>query len=152
MALINNPYNYLLHYALICAAIPWLYSYFNDQHRLANMGVEKAITKAWDRIISLPTINFQKVVVGINCNVDVIMSGVTIMNKLNESIPERIEDHEELHSVDELYSTFLHFFSKGAPAERFMANEEVFDMLAKMADNKEIKVHVSIEFFKNGIH
>jgi hypothetical protein len=64
MALLTNPYNYLLHYAIVCAAIPWLYSYFNDQHRLATMGVEQAITKSWDRVISLPTINFQKIVVG----------------------------------------------------------------------------------------
>uniref|UniRef100_A0AC34QQ58 ADP-dependent glucokinase n=1 Tax=Panagrolaimus sp. JU765 TaxID=591449 RepID=A0AC34QQ58_9BILA len=141
MALLDSPYNYLLHYALLFAAIPWFYSYYNDQHRLATMGVEKAITKAWDRVISFPTINFQKIVVGINCNVDLIMSGVNIMNKINASVPERIEDHEQLNSLDDLYSTFLHFFSKGAPVERFMANEEVFEILTKLAESKDEKVH-----------
>jgi len=144
MALLNSPYNYLLHYAFICAAIPWLYSYYNDHHRLATMGVETSITKAWDRVISIPTINFQKIVVGINCNVDVIMQGVSMMNKINVTTIEKIEDHEELNSLADLYSTFVHFFSKGAPAERFMANEDAFAVLTKLAESKDEKVHHSI--------
>ena len=147
MALLNSPYNYLLHYALICAAIPWFYSYYNDQHRLATMGVETAITKAWDRVISIPTINFQKIVVGINCNVDVIMQGVNVMNKVNVTTIEKIEDHEELNSLADLYSTFVHFFSKGAPAERFMANEDAFEVLTKLAESKDEKVHVGFHAY-----
>jgi hypothetical protein len=142
MSILTNPYNYLLHYAIVLAAIPWLYSYFNDQHRLATMGIEQAITKSWDRVISLPTINFQKIVVGINCNVDVIVSGVNMMNKINASIGETVGDHESLENLDQLSETFLHFFSKGAPAERFVADEDTFDKLVGMTESKDIKAHV----------
>ena len=141
MSILTNPYNYLLHYAIVLAAIPWLYSYFNDQHRLATMGIEQAITKSWDRVISLPTINFQKIVVGINCNVDVIVSGVNMMNKINASIGETVGDHESLENLDQLSETFLHFFSKGAPAERFVADEDTFDKLVGMTESKDIKAH-----------
>jgi len=59
----------------------------------------------------------------INCNVDVIVSGVNIINKLNISSPNPIGDKEMLNGFEDLYEAFVHFFSRGAPAERFMANE-----------------------------
>jgi len=75
----NTPYNYLLNWAFVCFAIPWLYSYFNEQHRLSSMPVEQgllsfinvkcriqiiAMLKAWETVIAQPSIRFRKVMVG----------------------------------------------------------------------------------------
>ncbi|KAI1706031.1 ADP-specific phosphofructokinase/Glucokinase conserved region domain-containing protein [Ditylenchus destructor] len=139
----NTPYNYLLHWALICAAAPWLYSYFNEQRRQDSMTVEQAMVKAWERVIAQPTIRFRKIMVGINCNVDVIVTGVDLANKLNVST-ESIGDKEVLTSLEDLYETFLHFFSKGAPAERYMADENSFDKIISMAEQRVLKAQYSI--------
>lgn len=44
MILFNSPYNYLLNWSFICALIPWLYSYFNEQRRERSMTVEEVFT------------------------------------------------------------------------------------------------------------
>uniref|UniRef100_A0A914DQ06 ADP-dependent glucokinase n=1 Tax=Acrobeloides nanus TaxID=290746 RepID=A0A914DQ06_9BILA len=135
----NSPYNYLLYWSIVFAAVPWLYSYFNDHHRLATMTIEKAITKSWDRVMTQPSIKFRRLMIGINCNVDVVVSGVSLMNKLNASGVDA-GDKSQLNSVNDLYGTFIHFFSKGAPAERYMADEDTFQLLVKIAtEHREIK-------------
>ncbi|CAK5029842.1 unnamed protein product [Meloidogyne enterolobii] len=111
----NTPYNYLLNWAFVCFAIPWLYSYFNEQHRLTTMPVEQAMLKAWENFIAQPSIKFRKVIVGINCNVDVIVSGVS-----------------------DLYEVFVHFFTRGAPAERFMANDLTFDKIVSAIEDNQL--------------
>ena len=66
-----------------------------------------------------------------------------MMNQLNISVGENIGDHETMDSLEELYETFIHFFSKGAPAERFMADDASFEKLVRLTENKDQKVHVS---------
>ena len=80
----------------------------------------------------------------INCNVDVIVSGVSMMNKINTTVGESVGDHESLENFDQLSETFLHFFSKGAPAERFVSDEDTFDKLISLTESKDIKAHVSL--------
>uniref|UniRef100_A0A914PNG0 Uncharacterized protein n=1 Tax=Panagrolaimus davidi TaxID=227884 RepID=A0A914PNG0_9BILA len=63
------------------------------------------------------------------------------MNQLNVTVAENHADHQTMDSMEELYETFIHFFSKGAPAERFMANEEAFEKLVRLTENKDQKVH-----------
>lgn len=60
----NTPYNHLLQWALVFAAAPWLYSYFNEQKRLDSMTVEQAIVKSWEQVIVMPAMRFRKAVVG----------------------------------------------------------------------------------------
>ncbi|KAI6216455.1 hypothetical protein M3Y99_01820700 [Aphelenchoides fujianensis] len=139
----NTPYNHLLYWALLFAVVPWLYSYFNEQHRLASMTVDQAIVKSWDRVITQPSIKFRKVVVGINCNVDVILSGVNLVNKLNLSSPE-VTDHEVIGNLKELYEAFIYFFSRGAPAERYLGDEDAFQRLVSAAEDKNLRAHYSI--------
>ncbi|CAK5084040.1 unnamed protein product [Meloidogyne enterolobii] len=134
----NTPYNYLLNWAFVCFAIPWLYSYFNEQHRLTTMPVEQAMLKAWENFISQPSIKFRKVIVGINCNVDVIVSGVSVINNLNISSPNPIGDKEMLGGFEDLYEVFVHFFTRGAPAERFMANDLTFDKIVSAIEDNQL--------------
>jgi hypothetical protein len=79
----------------------------------------------------------------INCNVDVIVSGVNVINRLNISSPNPIGDKEVMNGFEDLYETFVHFFSSGAPAERFMANEDAFDKIVAAIEDKQLRAQVS---------
>lgn len=73
---------------------------------------------------------------------DVILSGVGLVNKLNLSSPE-VCDHEILGNLKELYETFIYFFSQGAPAERYLGAEDAFQRLVTAAEEKSMRAHVS---------
>lgn len=78
----------------------------------------------------------------INCNVDVVVSAVGLVNKLNASGLD-VGDKPMLNNSNDLYSAFLHFFSKGAPAERYMADEKTFELMLKIvSEHPETKPQV----------
>ena len=41
-------------------------------------------------------------------------------SRMNISLDRIISDNAIINSPEELYETFVHFFSRGAPAERYM--------------------------------
>jgi hypothetical protein len=78
--------------------------------------------------------------------VDVILSGVNLVNKLNLTSAE-VRDHEILGSLKELYETFIYFFSQGAPAERYLGDEEAFQRLVTATEDKNMRAHVILRWF-----
>jgi hypothetical protein len=74
--------------------------------------------------------------------VDVIVSGVNVINKMNITSPNQIGDKEVLNGFEDLYEAFVHFFSRGAPAERFMANENAFDRIVAAIEDKDLRAQV----------
>ncbi|KAK6054690.1 hypothetical protein COOONC_07806, partial [Cooperia oncophora] len=89
---------------------------------------------AWDRAIAKPGIPFRRAVVGFNCNVDVIVSGTQIIENLNTTC-EKGKDHENLESLSDLHETFIHFFQRGAPAERYMSSEGTFETVVRQVES-----------------
>jgi len=77
----------------------------------------------------------------------VIVSGVSVINKLNISSPHPIGDKEVLGSFEDLYEAFVHFFSRGAPAERFMANEDAVDRIVTTIEDKHLRAQVKYFIF-----
>ncbi|TKR72249.1 hypothetical protein L596_019725 [Steinernema carpocapsae] len=130
----GNPRNRLLVWAAIFAAVPYLYSVFNEDNRLASMTVEQAMQESWDKMITLPSMVFRKAVVGINCNVDVIVSGTSLYNHINPSLSKCI-DHEVLKSTEEMREAFMEWFSRGTVTERHMDKEETFASIIKAIEN-----------------
>ncbi|PAV82763.1 hypothetical protein WR25_24717 [Diploscapter pachys] len=94
-------------------------NYYNDQHRLNSYSVEQAMSLAWERAIVRPSTMFKKVVVGFNCNVDLIVPGVHLVDLLNTTVAKD-QDHENIQSLEDLHETFAHFFKRGAAAERHL--------------------------------
>lgn len=72
-----------------------------------------------------------------------IVSGVGVVNQLNLS-SDAVCDHELLGGLKDLYETFIYFFSRGAPAERHMGDEEAFDKLSSVVEDKKQRAHYSI--------
>ncbi|KAJ0069412.1 hypothetical protein NL108_006006, partial [Boleophthalmus pectinirostris] len=74
----------------------------------------------------------------VNSCVDVVVSGVALLEALGlnpESSPGPVSglDHEVLGSLEDLRDTFLFFMSRGAAAERFFSNPELFQTIALTA-------------------
>lgn len=94
--------------------------------------LEETIARAWDVLITAPTRQWGRVAVGVNACIDVVVSGVGLLQALAVD-PGSGRDHDVLHSKEDLKETFIHFMEKGAAAERFFANSEVFQSIARAA-------------------
>ncbi|XP_007573554.1 ADP-dependent glucokinase isoform X1 [Poecilia formosa] len=98
----------------------------------SNQDLERAISAAWEALIALPSRQWTKVAVGVNACVDVVVSGVGLLQALAVD-PGAGRDHEVLHSKDDLRETFIHYMERGAAAERFFSDKEVFQRIARAA-------------------
>ncbi|VDM97791.1 unnamed protein product [Thelazia callipaeda] len=139
----NAPYNRLLHLSLIFGVVPWLYSFFNEKHRIQSYSVEQTVMLAWDKVIAQPSILFRRAVIGINCNVDMVVTGTSLLESLNAT-PTLRKDHEVISNVNDLYEAFAYFFSRGAAAERYMSDSKLFDALVQFASEPRQRPHYYI--------
>ncbi|XP_008289830.1 ADP-dependent glucokinase isoform X1 [Stegastes partitus] len=94
--------------------------------------LEQVISAAWEALISLPTRQWSKVAVGVNACVDVVVSGVGLLQALAVD-PGTGLDHEVLHSKEDLKEAFIHYMGRGAAAERFFSDKEAFQRIARAA-------------------
>ncbi|XP_072242407.1 ADP-dependent glucokinase isoform X1 [Leuresthes tenuis] len=94
--------------------------------------LEQAISSAWEALITLPTRQWSKVAVGVNACVDVVVSGVGLL-QAQAVDPGTGRDHEVLHSKEDLKEAFIHYMERGAAAERFFSDKEVFQRIARAA-------------------
>ncbi|XP_055048698.2 ADP-dependent glucokinase isoform X1 [Misgurnus anguillicaudatus] len=94
--------------------------------------LEEAISRAWQILITAPARRWGKVAVGVNACVDVVVSGVGLLQALALE-PGSGNDHEVLHGKEDLKEAFIHYMEKGAAAERFFSDKEVFQRIARAA-------------------
>ncbi|XP_039712535.1 ADP-dependent glucokinase isoform X6 [Pteropus medius] len=93
---------------------------------------EGRLAAAWDALIVRPARRWRRVAVGVNACVDVVLSGVKLLQALGLN-PGNGEDHSILHSRNDLKEAFIHFMGKGAAAERFFSDEDTFHDIAQIA-------------------
>ncbi|XP_066448440.1 ADP-dependent glucokinase isoform X2 [Eleutherodactylus coqui] len=94
--------------------------------------LEEALSAAWDQLITAPSRHWGKVAVGVNACVDVVVSGVGLLQALGLH-PESGGDHLVLTSQEELATTFLHYMQRGAAAERFYSDADSFQHISHTA-------------------
>ncbi|XP_001365190.2 ADP-dependent glucokinase isoform X2 [Monodelphis domestica] len=93
---------------------------------------EGRLAAAWEALIVRPERSWNRVAVGVNACVDVVLSGVKLLQALGLS-PGDGEDHSVLHSRKDLEEAFIHFMGKGAAAERFFSDGESFHNISQIA-------------------
>ncbi|KAM9183354.1 ADP-dependent glucokinase isoform 3-T3 [Dugong dugon] len=93
---------------------------------------EGRLAAAWDALIVRPARRWRRVAVGVNTCVDVVLSGVKLLQALGLS-PGNGKDHAILHSRNDLEEAFVHFMEKGAAAERFFSDKAAFQDIAQIA-------------------
>ncbi|XP_069078348.1 ADP-dependent glucokinase isoform X1 [Pleurodeles waltl] len=109
-------------------------SYLSDslRHLRGAASVESSLASAWEAVIVAPTKQWSKVAVGVNACVDVVLSGVKLLQALGLD-PGDGRDHEVLSSRQDLKEAFIHFMSQGVAAERFFSDKEAFQAIARAA-------------------
>lgn len=103
-----------------------------DQEQDKGRSLEQRVSEAWDRIIRPPQTPWKRVAVGVNSCVDVVVSGVALLEALGLE-PGPGLDHEVLDSLQDLKETFQFFMMRGAAAERFFSDSDLFQTIAKTA-------------------
>ncbi|KAF6350722.1 ADP dependent glucokinase [Rhinolophus ferrumequinum] len=93
---------------------------------------ERRLAAAWDALIVRPARGWRRVAVGVNACVDVVLSGVKLLQALGLN-PGNGKDHSILHSKNDLEEAFGHFLGKGAAAERFFSDKDAFSDIAQIA-------------------
>ncbi|XP_053346760.1 ADP-dependent glucokinase isoform X1 [Clarias gariepinus] len=102
----------------------------HHEHGTANL--EETISRAWDALITAPARQWGRIAVGVNACIDVVVSGVNLLQALALD-PGSGRDHDVLHSKEDLKEAFIHYMQKGAAAERFFSDKEVFQRIARAA-------------------
>ncbi|KAJ4938432.1 hypothetical protein JOQ06_003052 [Pogonophryne albipinna] len=99
---------------------------------VSQKSLEQVVSSAWETLITLPTRQWSRVAVGVNACVDVVVSGVGLLQALAVD-PGSGLNHEVLHSKEDLKEAFIHYMERGAAAERFFSDSEVFQRIARAA-------------------
>ncbi|XP_053128197.1 ADP-dependent glucokinase isoform X2 [Hemicordylus capensis] len=93
---------------------------------------ESSMAAAWDALITQPAKQWNRVAVGVNACVDVVLSGVKLLQALGLDAGDG-QDHSVLRTKTDLKEAFIHFMGKGAAAERFFSDAESFHQIAQTA-------------------
>ncbi|KAF4804571.1 ADP-dependent glucokinase [Turdus rufiventris] len=94
--------------------------------------LEARTVAAWQAAIVRPARGWARVAVGVNACVDVVLSGVKLLEALGLE-PSDGKNHAVLNSRQDLREAFAHFMERGAAAERFFSDAEAFQAIARTA-------------------
>ncbi|XP_069138122.1 ADP-dependent glucokinase-like [Argopecten irradians] len=122
----------------ICAVgIIFVYDAWKTALEVRKEQMEEDIINAWETRVVSPPVKFQRLHVGINSNIDLIVPGVMLLKAL--AIPSgRRENKDVLNTVDDLENTFAHFFAKGSAAERAFLDKKIFQRIVSTSKMLEI--------------
>ncbi|XP_062998313.1 ADP-dependent glucokinase isoform X2 [Elgaria multicarinata webbii] len=125
-------YIFLLDSDLPDSVLEYISGSFHYQLQGDLASPESSMSAAWDALITRPAKQWNRVAVGVNACVDVVLSGVNLLQALGLDAGAG-QDHSVLHSTTDLKEAFIHFMGKGAAAERFFSDEESFHHIAQTA-------------------
>ncbi|CAL1535328.1 unnamed protein product [Lymnaea stagnalis] len=94
---------------------------------------ERGIIDSWTNFIKPPEKQFQKLAVGINSNVDIIVSGVALLNAL-KILPGKRENKNVLSNFNDLQETFAFYFARGSAAERPFTDQPIYQKIIETAE------------------
>ncbi|XP_053573292.1 ADP-dependent glucokinase isoform X2 [Bombina bombina] len=94
--------------------------------------LEESLSDSWNRLIVAPGKSWGRVAVGVNACVDIVLSGVSLLQALGLS-PKSAGDHSVLNTQEELSETFQHYMRLGAAAERFYSDGDSFQRISATA-------------------
>ncbi|XP_043933587.1 ADP-dependent glucokinase [Protopterus annectens] len=94
--------------------------------------VEQTLASAWDTLITVPVRQWRRVAVGVNACVDIVLSGIGLLQALALE-PSGGQDYEILRTKEDLKQTFVFFLEKGVAAERFYSDKVTFQQIARAA-------------------
>ncbi|KAM9860455.1 ADP-dependent glucokinase [Aulostomus maculatus] len=84
-----------------------------------------------ERKVGMNNVARPKVAVGFGGCVDLIVDGVSLLNKISLPPAEQPLHHDYIENAEQLAQSFAYFFAPGAAAERFMLNDTLFSELVE---------------------
>ncbi|XP_060897060.1 ADP-dependent glucokinase [Labrus mixtus] len=84
-----------------------------------------------ERKVGISDVERPRVAVGFGGCVDLIVDGVSLLNKIDLTPTDQPLHHNYLENAVQLAQSFAYFFAPGAAAERFMLNETLFSELVE---------------------
>lgn len=136
---------FMTMFLAVCYPIvkPYLETYldnFNEDTTLdsfSKFSIESEIIRAWKRLIERPKRKQKntKIAIGMNTNVDLIISGTELFKNLEIEHNEETKNHELISNLTEFKQCFKHFFRKGSAAERFFTNSNDFNQVLDAVKN-----------------
>eukprot|EP00118_Oscarella_pearsei_P012683 m.95439 g.95439 ORF g.95439 m.95439 type:complete len:140 (+) comp36851_c0_seq1:97-516(+) len=102
----------LFAFGVLLIAVAWWYSRIER-----SVSLEKSTVVGWERHASVPSERFRRVAVGLNANVDLIVSGTDLLRALGAS-EGRQADYDEISSIEQLQQMFEHRMARCWAAER----------------------------------
>ncbi|XP_029952616.1 ADP-dependent glucokinase [Salarias fasciatus] len=86
-----------------------------------------------ERKVGMNNVARPKVAIGFGGCVDLIVDGVSLLNKIGLPATDQPLHHDYLENPEQLAQSFAYFFAPGAAAERFMLNDTLFSELVEGA-------------------
>ncbi|KAK6179202.1 hypothetical protein SNE40_011617 [Patella caerulea] len=131
--------------ALVIIIAVFYYRWQSTVTTTANLTlIEKNVIFAWDKHIKFPSSSFQRLSVGVNSNLDIIVDGVKLLKKLGIS-PGKQKNHDIIDNLEELQETFSYFFDKGSAAERIFSEPSIYKQITNAA-----KTLPGVEYYIGG--
>eukprot|EP00064_Thunnus_orientalis_P012947 superscaffoldBa00002048_g12983 len=84
-----------------------------------------------ERKVGMNDVTRPKVAVGFGGCVDLIVDGVSLLNKIGLPPTDQPLHHDYIENAEQLAQSFAYFFAPGAAAERFMLNDTLFSELVE---------------------
>ncbi|KAG5684910.1 hypothetical protein PVAND_014120 [Polypedilum vanderplanki] len=106
-------------------------------------GQLQEVTEVLSSLMKLENVNrksIPKVIIGYGSCSDLTVRAVDFLNyseNFKESFSQRDQNDDEINTFDDFMKSFLYYFSKGAAAERYTPNKEMFLNLVNIAKKHE---------------
>nr|XP_020445488.1 ADP-dependent glucokinase-like [Monopterus albus] len=84
-----------------------------------------------ERKVGTNNVARRKVAIGFGGCVDLIVDGVSLLNKIGLPPSDQPLHHDYIENAEQLAQSFAYFFAPGAAAERFMLNDTLFSELVE---------------------
>ncbi|XP_058485789.1 ADP-dependent glucokinase [Solea solea] len=84
-----------------------------------------------ERKVGINDVVRPRVAVGFGGCVDLIVDGVSLLNKIGLSPTNQPLHHDYIENTEQLAQSFAYFFAPGAAAERFISNDTLFSELVE---------------------
>jgi len=117
---------------LLCSLLEYQHGYLREM--IFSTSREKKAMIGLENVIRNNGTNYQNVAVGVNANVDLILSAIKLFQQLGLSRGSSPPtDHTVITSLNDLEECFAFYFKKCAAAERFVSDKDVFEEIVKAA-------------------
>ncbi|XP_017331228.1 ADP-dependent glucokinase [Ictalurus punctatus] len=84
-----------------------------------------------ERKVGMNNIARPRVAIGFGGCVDIIVDGVTLLNKIGLQPTNQPLHHDYIENVEQLAESFAYFFAPGAASERLVVNDTLFSQLVE---------------------